>query len=212
MDGSWNLAYNYVKVLLSTPGDMSSETGKQFGSATLEILGNKGKLTCQTPKCFGYFSEKNPDVKFFGFMVRNGEKLPIGELTVDENGNGSCEWDFIISGESRPDGIPYKLMILAGHKMPIANEKFTDIFLEGYFNLPFEISDSKVVGLKKEAKVEQLVNRQVYERNPHFQKVEPFQPAIPNSVWWQITVQPGYNWGLSQSDYCPRRKRYEALF
>lgn len=211
MEESGSLAYNFVKVLLGTPSDLRGEKIKQFGSATIEIFGRKGKMICETPKCFGYFSEKNPEVKFFGFLVRSGEKLPIGELAVDENGNGTCEWDFIIAEEKQKDVIPYKLVIMAGERL-VEGEKYTDIFLEGYFNLPFKIISNKVVEIKKEAKVEQSLNRQVYGKNPHFQKVEPFKPAIPDSVWWQITVQPGYAWGSPQYYDCPRHKRFEALF
>lgn len=212
MEAPNDMAYHYVKIHLSTPGTSAREPGKPFGTAIVEILDNKGKLLCHTPRCFGYYSEKNPDVRFYGILEKDSEKIPIGTLDVDEKGHGSCEWEFVSSQDALEESVSYKLVIMAERNLNDQGEKATDLFLEGVFSLPFEVWDNKVVGIKKEAKVKQLAHRQDQGIPPLIQKVEPFQPAIPNTVWWQINIQPGYGTEMGTVEYCPRRRKYEALF
>ncbi|HWI55016.1 MAG TPA: hypothetical protein VNT57_04955, partial [Desulfobacteria bacterium] len=106
----------------------------------------------------------------------------------------------------------YKLILVATRYGSAEESAISEVLLEGCFKIPFEIRDERIVGFKKEAKVDKTANQLSKERNPLFQRVEPFQPPIPNCVWWRISVQPSLDYSYLQQDYCPRRKPNKAVF
>ena len=88
---------------------------------------------------------------------------------------------------------------------------FSKTGLEGRFSMPGEIRDKRIVSFSKGLRVNKNIP-EACEPNPIFQRVEPFKPPIPNSVWWRIGIQPYLGMSREHLDYCPRRKLNRAVF
>lgn len=217
MEGIKASDYCHLSIFVYPPDNFPDNRSHSHGTAKLELLGSKGWLSCQTAY-LGVFAEKHPEFEIVAFLVKEstGEKFRIGRLTVDEKGFGVLNRNFVSAGlkveKSACVDQSYRIIVLATLNSGMPDNTVSTILLEGSFKIPFEIRDDRVVGFKKEAKVEEPADRQVYDKNPLFKKVEPFQPAIPNTVWWQIGIQPVYEYRYLQHDYCPRRKQSKAVF
>jgi len=208
--------YCFHKVYLYMPGADRKTSGIPYGTAEIEVYGNRGKLRCCTRDFLLTGSGPYPESEFsvLLFNETGGETLNIGRLHFDQTGCGECNWDFktssLTADEIEKSAMIYKLMVKAESKKTDGSPKgLGGVLLEGLFALPFEARDSRVVGFKKEVKVKPA-NSKVW-KNPVFQRVEPFEPPIPNSIWWRIGIQPDFGGGWV-TGFCPRQKKYGAGF
>ncbi len=217
MESVRELDYSYVKAFLHPPGFLPTTNAGLYGTVELEIMGNKGCFNVQTASVSG-FRERNPDFELEIFLSKEstGDKVRIGRINTDGEGKGTCRKTFIDTGlkaeKAEAGKMSYKFMLIATRYVSVEESAISRVLLEGYFKIPFEIRDERIVGFKKEAKVDKTANQLSKKRNPLFQKVEPFQPPIPNFVWWRISVQPSLDYSYLQQDYCPRRKTNKAVF
>lgn len=217
MEGLKKSKYRFSKVFLYRSGVSPKQLQKSYGTVRIEFEGNKGSLKCRIHEEVAYLVTDNSAIELVAELSKpNGEQFRVGRLLIDETGTMASEWKFSSfggsAGELFGEKAGYRLLIIAVQKNISTERKKSRLLLEGFFDPPFEIKDDRIVGFSKEAKVEVNTNRKVCEKNPLFQKVEPFQPPIPNSVWWQISIQPAYSSDVLYTDYCPRRKPNKAIF
>lgn len=207
--------YRYYKTYLyplhKTPGAGDSP----WGTAEIVINGAKGMLSCQAGERLCGLMAADPSIKFSGIVMNEstGENLWSGELVFGQIGQGQDSWEFTAgyAGRDKPVDSPliYRLQVMI-RQSGEGSLKTGGHFVQGVFSLPFEIRDSRIVGFKKEGTAKKP-GREAFEKNPIIQKVEPFEPPIPNSVWWQISLQPDFR-HFRQAEFCPRQKSYKAVF
>ncbi len=215
MDISREPEYYYCRLYLYPPFAAASAAQKPFGAAEIEICGRKGRLICRTESCLGEIARENCHGIFPVMLSRAGESFYIGHIAIEPSGQGVYRWDFSIAGHEDRDSedkpVTYRILVLAG-PLPENNDNGNrKVLMEGVFSLASEVRDNRIVGFMKEAKVRKK-SRESITVNPLFQKVEPFEPPIPNCSWWQISIQPNFRSSYWQVGYCPRQKTYKANF
>lgn len=215
MEASNDPDYRFYQTYLYAACGFPGAAGEPWGTMEIKIHGHKGQLICRTRECLGRVYTPHPLIKFPVTLETKGggEKLHVGYLAIDSSDTGLCSWDFSIAGQGNEDtGIKpatYKIVISAEQDGAHPGGS-GGIVMGGIMTLPFELRDNRVVGFKKEATVRKA-GQVAGEKNPFFQRVEPFQPPIPYSVWWQISIQPDFRY-FRQANYCPRQKPYKAVF
>lgn len=205
--------YRYHKAYLYSAHNPPGTECGPWGTAELIIYGAKGRLLCQTSDSVNKKLQAHPGAKFFAVVLNesSGEKLCAGELIPDV-GKRRFIWEFntSYSGKEKQADNPffYQIRVVAGQAATGADLGGT--VMQGGFSLPVELRDSRIVGFKKEGTAKKP-SREAWEKNPIIQMVEPFEPPIPNTVWWQISIQPDFR-NFRQVEYCPRQKAYKAVF
>ncbi len=217
MEVSQGTDYHFYQVSLYPPSHLRGIGREPLGTAELEIFGPRGRLNCRTREGLGLLVGVYPQVTFPVFLCKifDQELTGIGCLSLNQSGCGVSRWDFaaVAPGGKGSGQTPvlYKLVIAAKQGLSPQDGAGSIILMEGVFTLSFEVRGSRIVGFKKEAKVRKK-SRQINQKNPLFQRVEPFQPPIPNSVWWRISIQPDLGEGYWQTGFCPRQKPSRAVF
>lgn len=216
MEAPKDVEYCYTNTFLHPPGVFPVGNAQSCGTLELELLGNRGRLCCRTGQIFSFLQNNQGfDLVVFLSKKSTGENFKLGRIDSDQDGRGVFTRSFSDLGlkveKSPSQQTGYSIRIVA--VKDLNGQKVSSVVLvEGAFKIPFEIRDERVVGFKKEAKVEKTAKQHNNEINPLFKKVEPFQPPLPATVWWQISIQPVYEYGYLQEDYCPRRKSNKAVF
>lgn len=210
-------AYRFDKVYLYPPVTVPGVSPQPWGTVELEVFGHKGVLVCRTNEPLGPILKKYPGGRFPVFLRKESDSEGdfVGYLSVDKSGHGLYRWEFNAAGAgddkyARPVG--YHLLVgFRSDSGQEAGQSGKQVLMEGQFTLAFEARDTRVVGFKKEVKAARK-GVPAEAKNPLFQKVEPFDPPIPNTVWWLVSIQPDFRNTLWQKEYCPRQKRYKAVF
>ncbi|MFA5881527.1 MAG: hypothetical protein WC834_04955 [Eubacteriales bacterium] len=212
MEVSQGPDYRYYKANLYPPVQPPGAVREPLGTVEIEITGPKGRMNCRTRQCLGLFAETHLRIKYQVMLQKEmgGEPVVIGHLSVDRSGCGVLKWDFSTAGSDSGEGTPvtYKLLIAARNDVGLRGKAGGGVLMSGVISLKSAVRDNRVVGFKKEVKVREK-GRDINKRNPFFEKVEPFQPPIPNSVWWRIGVLPDSYW---QTGFCPRQKTNKAMY
>lgn len=215
MEVSKDPGYHYCKTYLYSLHSLPGTGVGPWGTAELVVNGARGLLICQTSECINGLLAANPGTKFFVIVLNESikENLCAGELALDTDGCRRYTWEFntAYSGKEKQADSPfvYQVRIAAGQTSAGCQE-LKGVLMQGVFSLPFEVRDSRIVGFKKEGTAKKP-SREAWEKNPIIQKVEPFEPPIPNTVWWQISVQPDFRY-FRQAEFCPRQQSYKAVF
>lgn len=215
MEVSKEPGYRYHKTYLYSSHNLPGTGDRPWGTAELVINGAKGLLSCQTSECISGLLAANPGTKFFAVVSNEStkEKLCAGELIPDVSTQRRFIWEFNTAHsrtEKRVDSpLFYHIGVIAG-QASMGYSESSRVLMQGAFSLPFEVRDSRIIGFKKEATAKKP-SREAWEKNPIIHKVEPFEPPIPNTVWWQISVQPDFR-NFRQVEFCPRQKSYKAVF
>lgn len=206
--------YRFYKSYLYPACGSSEGMHAPCGTAEVEITGHKGRLTCHSGELPGQLPAGVISDRLLVMLCRenDGEKTVIGCVNRNQRGQGICTWDFNTSGKGGRrtlEQIKYWIAVSAiqeGARI----DKPESILMAGTLVLPGEVRDNRVIGFKKEATA---INAgfEACDKNPLFQRVEPFQPPIPHTVWWQLSIQPNFSY-YRQTDYCPRQKTYKAVF
>jgi len=216
MEVSKEPGYRYNKTYLYTSQNLPGAGDEPLGTVELVVNGSKGQLVCKTSECISGLLAANPETKFYAVVSNKStkEKLCAGELILDAGGHGSFIWEFNTAyskAEKRVNSpVFYHIGVGAGKDGTECLE-LGGALMQGTFSLPFEVRDSRIVGFKKEGKAKEPSPNEAWEKNPIIHKVEPFEPSIPNTIWWQISVQPDFRY-FRQVDFCPRQKSYKAVF
>jgi hypothetical protein len=215
MEVSKGPGYRYYKTYLHPTHSLPGTGNRPWGTAEVVINGAKGLLICQTSECVSNMAEVSQRTKFL-IMISNEstkEKLCAGELIPDIGNRRRFKWEFNIvypKAEKRIGSlICYHIDVFAGQISSSCSES-DGVLMQGVFSFPFEVRDSRIVGFKKEGTAKKP-SREAWEKNPIIQKAEPFEPPIPNTIWWRISVQPDFR-NFRQIDFCPRQKSYKAVF
>lgn len=209
--------YRFEQVYLYPPVNVPGVNLKPFGAVQLEVFGHRGMLVCRTNWPLRKFLREHPEASFPVFLRKENspEDRLIGYLSPDKSGCGVYQWEFNNAGTRYGSaGRPLAYLLQIGFRPDggkAEGRTGTRVLMEGRFILSFEVKDTRVVGFKKEVKAAKKgLPAQV--KNPLFQKVEPFDPPIPDTVWWLISIQPDFRSALWQKEYCPRQERYKAVF
>lgn len=215
MEVSKEPGYRYHKTYLYPSHNQSVAGDGPWGTVELVINGAKGLLICQISECISGLLAANPGTKFFAVFLNEStkENLCTGELVLDVSGRRRYIWEFNtaypVTAKRAGSPLIYHIRVVAG-PLSTGCSEVNGAIMQGVFSLPFEVRDSRIVGFKKEGTAKKP-SREAWEKNPIIQKVEPFEPPIPNTVWWQISVQPDFRY-FRQADFCPRQKSYKAVF
>lgn len=215
MEVSKEPGYRYYKTYLYCLHRLPGTGDGPWGTAELVINGAKGLLICQTSECINGLLAANPGTKLYAVVLNESlkENLGAGELVLDADGCRRYTWGFNTAftgtGKQIDYSFVYQVRVVAG-QAPMGRHETNGALMQGVFSLPFEVRDSRIVGFKKEGTAKKP-SREVWEKNPIIQRVEPFEPPIPNTVWWQISVQPDFRY-FRQAEFCPRQKSYKAVF
>jgi len=214
MEVSREPEYGFYKAYLYPPRVLG-RVRRPSGAAEIVVIGNRGRLRCQTNGNPGQLLEHNPRDGFLVKLVRagNDENIVIGRLVIEPSGCGVCTWQFNSGtpGKQEEHPVSYRLLINGTTGEQPERGKADAVLLEGRFTLQAVARDNRVVGFKKEAKAT-VKSCQAAETNPLFQRVEPFYPPLPNCIWWQISIQPDFRNADLRADFCPRRKMYKSDF
>ena len=210
---------SFYKGYLYPVGIRTREEVSPRGSVEITLVGDKGRLKWDL---FG-INTANEQSFSGGIAVMmcnesNGQAIVIRRPGKERFGNRYGQWDFAISVPYRAQQNKqekYAIKIFAqkyGCKVESGTEQMMAgyrVLMEGIVLLPGEVNYSRAIRLNREVKAKR--DPQIHDKNPLFQAVQPFEPPLPNTRWWQISILPDLDHTYRQDGFCPRQKQ-RAVF
>jgi len=197
--GDYNEADYIFSKLYFYPIRDCSVLGLQIAAtAEIEVLFGKGRLKCRASVAPGSTAVPPEELNVILFNETDGNGSSVGKLKLDNGGAGECHWQFYTVSRDEKNAVTADIV----YRLIIAVRK--EKVLEAVFRFS-EIRDNRVIGFQQEVKVKRP-NRKALAENRIFQKVEPFEPPIPNVSWWRISIQPYSADTYGPMHFCPHRK------
>ncbi|PKM81416.1 MAG: hypothetical protein CVU89_09190 [Firmicutes bacterium HGW-Firmicutes-14] len=204
------IPYRFYKAYLFRPGCFRD--GNPCAAAEITIRGRAGQLNFFVGKDQEVFSSPKKDTRLVLQSPKDSVTTVLGKLEQRSSGSG-ISWNFnTVSAGSSPGGnkeMVYRLRVVSGWDTEPEKVDCGRVIMEGIVLLPEEIRDCRVVKFNKEGKDKRSNPGKC--GNPLFERVEPFEPPIPNASWWRISLQPDPEKLYLNDGFCPRKKN-RAIF